>query len=90
MVDARAQIKPPYKVGDIIRHTGAFLRSVGLVVGAPINGEAIAVESIRDGSIERQLLTVRWSDGTESGIAACNIEFCPRGRALTAQRRAGP
>ena len=82
-------LAPPYRVGDIVRHTGDFLRSVSWFVAVPINGEIIATASAGHGSPPRQCLTVRWSDGTESGIAACNVEFCPRGRALTRTRRAG-
>lgn len=80
------RLVPPYVAGDIVRHTGEFLRSAGWFAGAPINGEVIAVK--RAGDPGDQLLTVRWSDGTEGGIASCNVEFCPRGRALTLQRRA--
>jgi hypothetical protein len=79
---------PPYVAGDIVRHTGEFLRSVSWFAGAPINGEVIAVEGRREGDPGDQLLTVRWSDGTESGIASCNVEFCPRGRVFTRKRRA--
>jgi len=79
----------PYLVGDIVRHTGDFLRSAGWFTGVPINGEVAAVEDCDLPDPRRQLLTVRWSDGNENGIAACNVEFCPRGRALTLARRAG-
>ena len=82
-------LAPPYRVGDIVRHTGTFLRSAGWFTGAPINGEVAAVATLDHGDPKRQLLTVRWSDGTESRIAACNVEFCARGRALTLARRAG-
>lgn len=70
--------------GDIVRHTGVFLRSIGLVAGAPINGEVRAVEG--DGDLRDQLLDVEWSDGTRSTIIAANVEFCPRGRTLTKRR----
>jgi len=79
-------LRRPYVAGDIVRHTGSFLRAAGWFAGAPINGEVIAATSA--GNALHQLLTVRWSDGTEGGIASCNVEFCPRGRALTLQRRA--
>jgi hypothetical protein len=81
-------LAPPYVVGDIVRHTGEFLRSVGWFAGVPINGEVVAVENAWGGGLRHQLLTVRWSDGTEGGIASCSVEFWPRGRALTLQRRA--
>lgn len=80
-------LAPPYLAGDIVRHTGDFLRSAGWFAGVPINGEIAGVENTDRVDPRRQLLTVRWSDGTESGIAACNVEFCPRGRALTLARR---
>jgi hypothetical protein len=82
-------VKPPerpFQVGDIVRHTGEFLRSVGWIAGAPINGEVLAVDAVGDDD-RRHLLRVAWSDGTECGIAAGAVEFCPRGRALTAARR---
>lgn len=76
-----ATLKPPYVAGDVVRHTGAFLRAVCWFT-APINGEVIAVGELA-GS---QLLTVRWSDGTEGSINEVNVEFCPRGRRLTRAR----
>ena len=82
-------LKPPYRIGDIVRHTGDFLRSVSWITGVPINGEVTGIGSVGGGVPQRQLLTVRWSDGTELGIAACNVEFCPRGRGVTRARRAG-
>ena len=77
-------MRPPYQAGDIVRHTGKFLRNTGQYTGSPINGE---VQSVSDFN-GRQLLTVEWSDGHTCGVIACNVEFCPKGRALTLQRRA--
>ncbi len=80
-------MKTPYASGDIIRHTGTFLRSIGLVAGAPINGEVKAAGDVLNGDLRTQLLDVEWSDGTRSTIVAANVEFCPRGRVLTERRR---
>ncbi len=82
-----ASLTPPYQGGDIIRHTGTFLRSTGQVAGAPINGEVQATKDAPDGDLRWQRLAVEWSDGTTTTIIAANIEFCPRGRALTERRR---
>lgn len=84
---AMASLTPPYQSGDIIRHTGAFLRSTGQIAGAPINGEVQAVNDAPDKDLRWQRLTVEWSDGTRGTIIAANVEFCPRGRALTERRR---
>ncbi len=82
-----AQLTPPYEPGDILRHTGAFLRSAGLIAGAPINGEVRAVQDAPDRDPRWQRLDVEWSDGTTSTIIAANVEFCPRGKGLTERRR---
>jgi len=77
----------PYQVGDIVRHTGRFLRSTGQFAGAPINGEVRTVEPSPDHDHRYQRLTVEWSDGATTRIIAVNVEFCPRGRAVTVRRR---
>ena len=84
-----ANFTPPYVVGDIIRHTRGFLRSIAWHTEVPINGQVIAVEEAADGAAKWQRLTVEWSDGTTSTIIAANVEFCPRGRALNQSRREG-
>ena len=53
----------------------------------PINGEIQEVHDPLGGQAEHQVLTVLWSDGNRGNILACNVEFCPRARQLSAQRR---
>ncbi len=83
-----APVGPPFQIGDIVRHAGAFLRSTGWYTSVPINGEVTALEPLGAEGAGQQLLTVAWSDGTTGKIVAGNVEFCPRGRALTLSRRA--
>ena len=80
-------LKPPYHVGDIVRHTHHFLHSIAWHTEVPINGEIQEVHGPLDGQAEHQVLTVLWSDGNRGNILACNVEFCPRGRQLSARRR---
>ncbi len=59
-----------FAVGDIVRHTGAFLRSIGMVT-APINGIVREVQP-------RDFVRVEWSDGVETWIKRHNLERDPR------------
>ena len=67
-------MKAKFAVGDIVRHTGKFLRSVGWYTEVPINGRIISVQPL--GTIV--LYLVEWSDGSETKIIEPNIETCPR------------
>lgn len=65
----------PFKVGDIVRHKSAFLRSIFWYTNVPHNGKVVRVEPNFGPS---GLLYVEWSeyiDG-EQGILACNVERC--------------
>lgn len=66
-----------YKVGDIVRHTSKFLRSVGWHTNVPINGLVYGVGSLGD----HQLLTVKWNDREGfSQVIGPNVEICPIAR----------
>jgi hypothetical protein len=65
-----------FEPGAIVRHSGAFLRSVGWLLDVPINGLVHGAEAFGFG----QLLDVEWSDGTRCKILASNVEPCPRAR----------
>jgi len=65
---------------EIVRYTGAFLRSVGMVAGAPINGRVISVE-YRQNAPDR--VRVQWNDmedGDSMTVLATNLEHDPRAR----------
>ena len=77
---------PPFRRGDLIRHTGKFLRSVGWHVGVPVDGQILEVKQLAPG---RDCLQVEWSDGNTSGILSCHVEFEPHYDAvkMTLRRR---
>ena len=62
--------------GDIVRHTGEFLRSIAWFLDVPINGRVISSQPLGSNTIVR----VEWSDGTECGILSSNIEIDPINR----------
>jgi len=65
-----------FKQGDIVRHTGKFLRSIGMYAGAPINGQVVGFKKMAG----RPWPVVEWSDedwGTKM-INPANIELDPR------------
>lgn len=71
------------KVGDVVRYSGAFLRSCGMTT-APIDG--VVVRVIPFGA-ERTLAYVQWCDldnGQEIGCLPANLEEC---RYSEAQKR---
>lgn len=70
-------VSSPYKVGDIVRHRGDWLRSVGWVTGVPVNGRVQHQTPFGGG----QALTVEWSDGNVCMILGSNVELCPRAAA---------
>ena len=60
-----------FSVGDIVRHTGEFLRSVGWYTNVPINGK---VTNVSD-----RYVYVLWSDRNKpKPINPANIEKDPR------------
>jgi hypothetical protein len=72
--------KKSFQVGDIVRHTGKWLRSVGLQRGAPINGKVVGFTKMGTG---RMFPVVQWSDAPEgetTPVAPDNIEHDPRHR----------
>ena len=72
-----------FKVGDIVRHTGKFLRNTGMAVGAPIDGKVVEVYS--KGYFAGHPV-VQWSNGgIESVVLAENIQHVRGGR-----RASGP
>lgn len=68
--------KKEFQVGDIVRYTGKFMRSVGLV-SSPVNGKVIATSDM----CGRQVVGVLWSDDSEpANTLALNLEFDRRYR----------
>ena len=80
-------VEQPYRVGDIVRMTGKFLRSVAWYTNVPVNGEVQEIHLGLDKKPDHQVLTVEWSDGHRGNILSSNGEFCPKGRKLTIERR---
>lgn len=66
-----------YRAGDIVRHAGAFLRSVQWVLDVPVDGVVHGVHMLGG----KELVDVEWSDGERGKILATNIEPCPRAAA---------
>jgi hypothetical protein len=65
-----------FKVGDIVRYTGKFLRNIGMQAGAPINGKVVGFIKMGGG---KQFPKVLWSDRDEPvGVAPANIEHDPK------------
>ena len=65
-----------FAAGDIVRHTGEFLRSIAWHLDVPINGRVISSQPLGSNTIVR----VEWSDGTDCGILSSNIEIDPINR----------
>jgi hypothetical protein len=67
-----------FKIGDIVRHTGKFLRSIGMYTGAPINGRIVGFSKI--GGMIFPL--VEWSDDMDNPrpVHPNNLELDPRYR----------
>ena len=75
-----AKKKKAFKVGHIVRWTRDFLRSTGMQVGAPINGNVTALK--KGGSMEGWPM-VHWSDAKEAKLVnPANLEFDPKGKAI--------
>jgi len=67
-----------FQEGDIVRHTGKFLRNTGMGVGAPINGKVVKVNT---SGFTSGWPVVEWSDGGgPSPVNPVNLEFDPRHR----------
>lgn len=65
--------KPEYAIGDLVRHTGRFLRSIGWCLDVPIDGKVLKVRTLG----KLPLLVVLWNDTDEpSSILAVNVEKC--------------
>ncbi len=66
------------KTGDIVRHTGKFLRSISWCLDVPINGLVKKVgQPLSVGGPD--LVHVLWCDRDESAaILSCNVELDPR------------
>jgi hypothetical protein len=64
-----------YKIGDIVRHTSKFLRSIGWYTDVPKNGKVI---SLSLESCFKDWPYVQWCDDPENTygtlINPCNIE----------------
>lgn len=80
--DAKEHKPGDFVEGDIVRYTGKFLRSTGMLAGAPINGKVVKVKS--GGGFASGWPYVEWSDrdwGAEPMLVnPINIEFDPRFR----------
>jgi hypothetical protein len=63
-----------YKTGDIVRHTGKFLRSIQWYT-PPVNGRV--VETPEDEGLGGCVM-VEWSDGNICLIDTSNIELDPK------------
>ena len=59
-----------FKVGDIVKHKSAFLKSIGWCTNVPRNGRVTEGD---DSDSSFPILAVEWCDGTANRIAACNI-----------------
>lgn len=64
------------KVGQIVRETGAFMKSVGMVTG-PANGIIRKIMPVHPEANDFRLF-IEWSDGGRSWILPYNIELDPR------------
>lgn len=64
-----------FKVGDIVKHTGDFLRCTGWYTNVPKNGLVVEAEDVS--TLPKgvpQIVTVRWCDREENTrILATNI-----------------
>jgi len=60
-----------FAVGDIVRHTSTFLRSVGWFTNVPRNG--VVVEVLIVGFMDGWPV-VEWCDGPEGPIHPANLE----------------
>lgn len=59
-----------FKPGDIVRFTAKFLKSTGMVTGAPKDGKVLTYDSDLDPT---RFIKVAWSDGTTTLVAASNV-----------------
>lgn len=87
---ARRKKTKQFKVGHIVRHTREFLRNTGMQVGAPINGEVVALApGFAMGRDRGMWPVVRWSnqpyDAEPQMINPANIELDPRARKINEQ-----
>jgi hypothetical protein len=70
-----------FKVGQIVRHTGEFLRNTGQFVGAPINGRVEALKPMMPN--QPSWPVVLWNDADEPRMVnPVNIELDPRARKI--------
>lgn len=73
----RSANKKRFEVGDIVRHTAKFRRSIGMYAGGPLNGIVVDHEQIGDIEYPR----VQWSDREYAvPVHPANIELDPRAR----------
>ena len=63
-----------FKVGDIVCHSRAFLRSTSWYTNVPTNGKVTDVDCDRVGR-GPEMLTVEWCDGHTNRILACNVRL---------------
>jgi len=87
---ARRKKTKHFKVGHIVRHTREFLRNTGMQVGAPINGQVVALApGFAMGPDRGMWPVVRWSnqpyDAPPQMINPANIELDPRARKINEQ-----
>lgn len=52
-------VKCPFRVGDVVKHTAAFLESVGWVTDVPIDGKVVELVPVGDTLFTR----IEWSGG---------------------------
>ena len=64
------EIKNQFAVGDIVRHTATFCQAIAWST-PPVNGRVTSIEGC--GWVD-EIVRVEWSDGSECGILAGNIE----------------
>ena len=70
------------KPGDIVRHTGNFLRSIQWCLDVPVNGMVLKVKS------NDKIAVVLWCDQDEGmSINVSNIEMCPTNKGVTDEYR---
>ena len=64
-----------FAVGDKVRHTTKFLRSIAWFLDVPRFGTVTKVTAFHD----QQLVTVEWCEFLETmGILGCNLEITKR------------
>jgi len=60
-----------FKIGDIVRYTGKFLKSVGMYVGGPINGQVKEMAG-SPGSHFSGWPKIQWNDAEEGDLMMVN------------------